>query len=780
MHLSPYTMTLFFTLHRRAIDVDMKKTIFTILCMVTVLSLKAQVIGTSPLEYNPDKFFKTHGEMMVRGTAKELYPLGSKNFYVYDTVSVPFIDDFTTYTFKNYDQWSWQAPVDSVARVFRLIPDTMDYPFSYRTTPTRHYTFTTSPLAVDSSVLNPSFQLILYGDSANPFRPVDTITIYPITSPRYYIDTLFQVIDSAIYISEGTLTADSLDTIQVYYPIPDNALWVDNFVYLNHSMGIHPPSYGVVTFDGTDEYGDAYVPGGVSSFGIADYMTSVPIHLNYQPADSVYFSFFYQPQGRGYAPDFKDSLVVEFYSPVTNIWHHIYKIGGSAVDTFRQVMIPVTDTLFLQSGFRVRFKNYANLSGNLDHWNIDYIRLDKGRSRVDTLVEDVALVEVEQDLLRRYTAMPYNQFIQPEVDPKWNCLIANLFNVDKTISYKFELSDEAGNIINRYTEDYTPLPSDTGIIQPLSVGGYATNPRWMEPDFNYSFLNNGWLPLPDSTKFTLKHFLYNQDTDTNAHNDTVVVEQCFYNYFSYDDGTAEQGMWLGTPGYIAVKFTNNVPDTLRAIQFYFTPVKEDIQSRFFQIMVWRGSLDSVVYSNSRQIGVYPGDPSAYTNPYNNGFTTYYLEDTVVLPAGDFYVGWYQNQTYKINIGFDLNNNSSQYTFYKTSGSWDTLSLDGALMIRPMVGPPFELEHVGVEPVEEITELTLFPNPSSDIIYYSLTQGAVVKSLSVMDVSGKLVFTDNNPVTNQLQVSDYPPGFYFVKFAIEGSSREIVRKIIVSR
>lgn len=759
----------------------MKRLILIFGYVLPFFSVYAQHIQTSPLEYNPDKFFKKHGDMMIRESSKNLYPLGSDDFYIYDTLNIPFIDDFTTYTFKNYDQWSWQAPVDSMALTYRIIPGATNFPFQYRFTQTRHYEFDTVPvLSVDSSFLNPSYQLILFGDSANPFIPVDTLTIYPITSPRYYIDTLFDSIDSLYYSVDGTLYADSMDTIKVYYPIADNSLWIDNFTYRNSSMGIHPPSYGVVTFDGTNEYGEAYVPGGTNSFGIADYLTSKPINLSYPPGDSIYFSFFYQPQGRGYAPEFKDSLVVEFYSPVTKKWHHAHNIPGSSVDTFKQVLIPVSNSVFLQNGFRVRFKNYGNLAGNLDHWNIDYIRLDRNRSWNDTIIQDVTLVEVEPDILRRYTSMPYTQFTQADVDPKWNSLIANLDIVDKTISYKFELSDENGTVINRYTEDYTPLQSDTNIIQPVSVSGYSNYSRWSEPDFNYSFLSNGWLPLPDSTKFSVKHFLYNQDVDTNASNDTVIIDQCFYNYFAYDDGTAEQGLWLGTPGYVAMKFTANNPDTLRAIQFYFSPVKENVQSRFFTIKVWVGDLDTgEVYSLSRQIGVYPGDPSAFTNPYNNGYTTYYLEDTVVLPAGDFYVGWYQNQTYKINVGFDKNNNSRPYTFYKTTGVWDTLSLDGALMIRPMVGPPFSLQDVSVDPIDEIeTDLNVFPNPASNQLFYQLPEDKSVKKITITDISGKLVSINNNITENYISVLNYPSGFYFLHFEMNEVPGIITKKIIV--
>jgi len=742
----------------------------------------AQEIGTSPLEYSPEKFFRAYGEMVDRGTSKALYPMGSQNFYVYDTISLPFVDDFSTYRFKNYDKWGWQAPVDSVALAFRFDTLPAAFPFSYLLDTSYTYFIvdnTPNPPSVDS-IQNPDYKVILYGDTVNPFIPVDTITVWEITSLDYRADPLNLTVDSNVIIPDGSFTADSTDTIQVYFPLSDSALWVDNFVYRNFSMGIQPPTIGVATFDGTDEFGRPYQPGAIGSFGLADFLTSAPIDLFYPPSDSIFLSFFYQSQGLGYEPDPKDSLVLEFYSPITEMWHHVLNIPGSATDTFRQTIVGVTDTNFLQDGFRFRFKNYSNLSGNLDHWNIDYVRLDRNRFATDTIIQDVAFVEPQNTILRRYMAMPYTQFTQPDIDPKWINLISNLSDVNKTISYKFRLLDESGTVLNSYTEDYPACPGDISDIQPVSVSGYATNPCWYEPDFNYNFQSAGWLPLTDSTEFYVRQFIQNFDVDNNPSNDTVVVTQRFHNYFAYDDGTAEQAIWLGTPGYVAVKFTNNFPDTLRAIQFYFNPIREDVTSRFFSLKVWTGDLETEVYSVSRQIGVIDGDPSAVTSPYNNGFTTYFLRDTaVVLPAGDFYVGWYQNQTYKINMGFDRNRDNSQYVFYKTAGVWDTLSLEGSVMIRPMVGPRFSLQDVGVEPLPGDEDLTVYPNPSSDAVYYTGEAAAHITAVELMDISGKVLIRQNDPVTNRIDVSAYPNGFYFLRFALEGSGRTVTRKIIVS-
>lgn len=109
---------------------------------------------------------------------------------------------------------------------------------------------------------------------------------------------------------------DDFSEISIY---PDASRWTDNEAYINSDYGIFPVNYGVATMDVIDANGDVYTEGGPFPF-IADHLTSNPIRLdsiieeNYKItiADSLYFSFYYQPQGRGITPAHDDSLVLEF------------------------------------------------------------------------------------------------------------------------------------------------------------------------------------------------------------------------------------------------------------------------------------------------------------------------------------------------------------------------------------------------------------------------------------------------------------------------------------
>ncbi|HMM12783.1 MAG TPA: T9SS type A sorting domain-containing protein [Bacteroidales bacterium] len=109
--------------------------------------------------------------------------------------------------------------------------------------------------------------------------------------------------------------------------VPDAEKWADRHVFINKDFPIDPPSAGAATFDVLDQHGKVYQHA-VSVPFIADYLTSRRIRLDsvfapqprsIGPADSLYFSFYYQPQGRGDSPEPTDSLVLEFGYPTGRV-----------------------------------------------------------------------------------------------------------------------------------------------------------------------------------------------------------------------------------------------------------------------------------------------------------------------------------------------------------------------------------------------------------------------------------------------------------------------------
>lgn len=726
--------------------------IFTVfIALLSVNFAQAQVI-MGPLDYNTNK--QQLHSLKHTGPQQIVNPSGSNRFFPPDTLNLPFLDDFSTDRYTSYDAWEYPAPKDSVRAKYRVFPAPAQWPLNYKTTPA--YTYLISGSAVDS-FQTPVHEIVFYNDSLNPFRPSDTLTVWEFSPFRLVYNENTQLVDTIPQLFDGFVTADTTDTIRVFFPLNDGSVWLDHYTYRNNTMAKDPPSWGVATFDGTDEFGAPYdfQP---SAYGRADRLTSKPIDLSYPASDSVYLSFWVQPQGLGYAPSPQDSLVLEFLDPVARRWNRRFALPGDSVRDFRPILIPIVEPQYLRRGFQFRFVNYANRSGNQDHWSIDYVELDRFRTFDDTLLEDVALVQVQPHFLRFYTAMPWTQVTMPEIEQKWRNQIANRDDVPRVISYGFEVRDTDGNLFNQYPQDYNPLPSDTNIIQPYLTSGYASYSRWSQPDFTYDFANGGYFPLQDSATFTVKHILTQLNADKLLDNDTITVTQPFHNYFAYDDGTAEVAVWLGVPGSFAVKFRNNFADTLYGISMYFSPVKENNLNRNIDLTVWKSLDDDPLYTERVRIGVSPLDNDARRIYENNGFTTYVLEEPLPLSSGPFYVGWTQNQIFKVNLGFDRNNDASNNTFYRIYSNWDTLDLGGAAMIRPLVANDFRLNELNQEPLLSEERMQVFPNPNQGMVH--VQTGAEIASWRLVDLSGREVSHGTaNPGQHSFHLPGVPQGMY---------------------
>ena len=101
---------------------------------------------------------------------------------------------------------------------------------------------------------------------------------------------------------------------------PDSTKWTDRNVLVNDGFPLCPPNRNGATLDVLDENGKVYNYA-ISNAFVAEHLTSVRIRLDsimepepraLTPADSVYLSFWYQPQGNGNPPEAQDSLVLQF------------------------------------------------------------------------------------------------------------------------------------------------------------------------------------------------------------------------------------------------------------------------------------------------------------------------------------------------------------------------------------------------------------------------------------------------------------------------------------
>ena len=110
---------------------------------------------------------------------------------------------------------------------------------------------------------------------------------------------------------------DDFSHVRLY---PDSTKWTDNNAFVNDGFPLCPPNRNAATLDVLDANGRVYEYA-ISNAFVAEYLTSARIRLDsimepepraLSPADSIYFSFYYQPQGNGNKPESHDSLVLQF------------------------------------------------------------------------------------------------------------------------------------------------------------------------------------------------------------------------------------------------------------------------------------------------------------------------------------------------------------------------------------------------------------------------------------------------------------------------------------
>ena len=737
------------------------------------------------LEVNPVLFSKHN--------AAEKSIMNNQEYFILDTLNLPFIDDFSTNKLKRYYNWEYALPTDSMAIRWTLNGDTLATVNVSEDT-TFHYYYRLDSILndtlfiniangrLDSAVALTPYEVVFH-NGYNPFIPNDTVYYWPTEESYTFYDSTGSVLLNTSATATFLTLENSNDTVKVYQP-DANTLWIDNYAFINSTYPYYPPSVGVATLDGVDETGMPYNFETGLPYGVADHLTSKPINLGaYVPADSVYLSFYYQPQGRGNAPEQNDSLILQFRTSTID-WTNIWNAEGNelpADSMFKQVMIGVKDTAWFENSFQFRFRNYATLSGNVDHWHIDYVRLSNARNFVDTVYEDVAYVYPAYSLLNKFQAMPWSHFLVDPASFMNDTLFLsfhNNLNAVKNTGYRWKVFDESNTEIfdkNGGSKNY----SANVFCQNAGTQCDNTDPLPMSPDFAFTFPDNG----NDSAEFEIVASLAT-NPDNIKDNDTLHYTQVFHNYYAYDDGTAENGYGLEVQSptglsMAAYRFNMIKQDTLRGVRFYFNPQLEDVSQKLFSLMVWTGDSlpETMVYQNDSLSPEY--------SPGLNYFRTYTINDTVLLlPAGNFFVGWMQLSNYRMNVGFDRNQTANENMFYNILGSgWLQSQLPGAWMIRPVFSSDTLPGDVfSIEENEVMTDFNVFPNPASDEVYIVATNETGNSNdylLNIFNSTGSVV-KQVSYLPRSVNISEMAPGFYFITIQNKETQEQKTYKLVISR
>ena len=605
---------------------------------------------------------------------------------------------------------------------------------------------------------------------------------------------------------------------------PDALKWDGNEGFQNQDFGVFPVTQGVLTLDALDENGhihDQALPG--PSNWIADIVSSQPIRLDsiFSPNpvalhdyDSLYFSFWFQPGGGlgphpfndiGTPPESQDSLVLEFLAPayadtiwiekdtiingiqqtitvidrIDEAWDYAWSSEGMLLDTlikytdngnyFMKVMIPIVDEdRYFHKDFRFRFKNYVSLSSdiltswqsNADMWNIDYVYLDKDRTIEEQGVKDLAFVNKAQSLLNDYYSMPFAQYrenyVFEMIDSATN-YITNLDNISYNMGYRYRITNEPGALVHEYN-------GGSFVINPFTDDGYISHKPFSRPPAQFIFpISNA-----DSAEFTVTHFISSDQNLPFKGNDTTSFTQRFYNYYAYDNGTAENGYGIegDDNGMAAIRFKLNKSDTLRGINIFFNEIIDPPTDQYFYLTVWNHNdriPGSIVYEQ------YEMRPAP--TDYRNNFHTFILEEPVIInqenfPYLIFYIGWQKDFDDEIlNIGYDRSRDSKANNFYNVNGTWYNSMQSGSIMIRPLLGKTLPY-NTGITALENSKpHFSIYPNPvNGNTIHLqyesaeNLNSGAQV---IIRNASGLIV--KNTPLNDEISVQGLPAGLYIAHY-----------------
>lgn len=648
-----------------------------------------------------------------------------KKLVSYEAVKLPFVDDFSNYTvFPKSELWIDKQVY--INRNFAINPPTLgvatldcidEHGLVYTHASKEAFgadTLTSRPIRLDSLF--------------NPYRPI-------IPADSVYLSFYYQPGGGTLpeweRIGNAPESGDSL-ILDFGYPTGDTVL--SGFEYTSYML---PDNYSA-----GDSLENPYITGTFYIFE-KDALIGEEIIL---PTDSIL-----EPKKK---------------------WTRIWAADGCKLDDFitengsyfKQVLIPIKDSVYFSHGFQFRFRNIASLednnitgwASNTDEWNIDYIRLNINRNYKDTTISDVCFVDPAQSVLKNYHAMPWFQFKgfqAKEMKDTFYNKLSNLSNEIKNTNYTYSVFKNDGTSLYDYL-------TNNENIKPYSNSGYQNYAPHTAPAVNFTIPNDN----QDSALFIIRHiFQIVGSSDVCRQNDTNIYTQCFYNYYAYDDGSAESGYSLyasptSPTAYLAMKIPLNKPDTLRAVRFFFNHVLKEANQSPFDIMVWsdnNNKPDQILLTMEDQ---YPQTPDSI-----NQFTTYYLDNPLAV-TGTFYVGFRQTHTTHLNLGFDRNTDSRNFFMYNTASSWEQSVHKGTPMIRPVVGHYFN--PIGIdEEINSIASIKLYPNPAHDHVNIVCNgDNNSLQRIEIYNLTGQLIQTDKTNGENfqNINTSNFKSGIYIFK------------------
>ena len=560
---------------------------------------------------------------------------------------------------------------------------------------------------------------------------------------------------------------------------------------VSNRLALLPPSRGAATLDGLRANGRSYSGGVSASYGAIDSLTSQPINLGGLTAnDQVYLSFAWQAGSIVGAPNLNTSSTPVrlelFVRTDAGNWDPVFSTVSQRRRTgFRQQVIDLNQAKYLHGNFQFMFVASGNTADNSDNWSVDYVVLDRGRTRglTDTTFDDTATSAGLKfgnpsgglrSPLRRFAAMPVGQFNaasppSSELNPR---LGVNLSNLRSGLPIPIGVAGTVrelptGPVLGNWLQATRVIPS---VPRQDSVTG-----------------NAGRQPLPATPaakrlRYTLALNSQERTARTLA-NDTIFRDVELANYYAYDDGTAENITQLlpyatGQASAFAYRFDLNQPDYVRSLRLYPVFTASDAGSRSVTVSVWDDAAGQPAAQPRASKSV------VIPNPLPTGAE--YIEvafDQPVRVAGLFYVGYAQpSQGRDLHYGLDLNSTYPAGHLWRrdNAGVWDTVNFvprgtfpRGALMMRPVLTNNVATATAAAHTADAFG---LYPNPARRRVTVA---GPPFVRAALLDALGRVVWEQPAAQAGRamLPLPPLPPGVYVVRLAL-ADGRAVARRLLL--
>lgn len=503
--------------------------------------------------------------------------------------------------------------------------------------------------------------------------------------------------------STDTLVPPFTDDFSYPSDKPSAALWQDAKVWVNDEMALFQNSLGVATFDGLNENGFAYKENALGSDSLADVLTSA--YLDLQGLSNVYLSFQLQEGGRGELPSNNDSIVVEYWSPVTADWTQVWGQKGSGTSgPFSSVILPVQGANYLQKGFRFRFAAYGARAGAYDIWNVDYVQLDKDRNPSDTIITEPAIARAHPLIIGSgaYTSWPW-----------WVSNASSVANRPSTLEFIYRRNGavpSGGWSLNlgqfRWEENGVLVQQTTAV--PVITNTQHNQDQTFTVSVPSAAMNSFSGPTTVSSKVW-----FDGSAAGFRSNDTVRGTLTLENYLALDDGSAERAYAVQNVvgGRVAQKFKVGGlggSDTLKGMYFNFVDAGEAYTSTF-RMAVWAPADSGDGPGNI----LYMSDSlyRPFTGYYRGDMMPYDLDSSVSLNAyAEVWLGYICTSSNPMYLGLDQQRTlpSGMPRYYGDGFNWYQSLEPGVAMMRPY----FRYSPTDMAVEELAQDFKVYPNPSS--------------------------------------------------------------------